>query len=265
MIIINGKVFRNLEEQVAYLSEMIPLFEEDNGQLIIKQGDGTEIARITLDAVSNMNVSTANDITTITITNADSTTQTFTIDMSVYLKKVSTQTQVMQAYIKQTDGSQQMVFVHWDNIRDTIPIRDQTGNIRVASVPTTGTHATSKNYVDSAIAKYIHFIELTFLDGCSEQLKGFVILENKSNTQFTMSTFKDLFTKKISVNGGNSTWNVIPIVASQYFEKTGNDRPVPCWYYYDDQNDIFDNNTYTDGGYSSGLTLQSLTDSVSTL
>lgn len=71
------------------------------------------------------------------------------------LDKVTTTSAVMQAYIKQTDGSQQMVFVHWDNIRDTIPIRDQTGNIRVALVPTISTHATSKQYVDDAIAAAI--------------------------------------------------------------------------------------------------------------
>lgn len=260
MIIINGKVFRNLEEQVAYLSEMIPLFEEDDGELIIKQGDGTEIARITLDAVSNMNVSTANDITTITITNADSTTQTFTIDMSVYLKKVSTQTQVMQAYIKQTDGSQQMVFVHWDNIRDTIPIRDQTGNIRVALVPTTNTHAASKKYVDDAVAGasgYTHIVEATFVDGCDEEFIGRFILKLSSNTLLTASTFKALFTF-----GDEGQFKQIPYVSMQQFDSNNNGL-ITSVYEYHSGNDEFRNSfAYYLGAYSSSLTLQSLTDTI---
>lgn len=273
MIIINGKVFRNLEEQVAYLSEMIPLFETDDGKLIIKQGDGTEIAEITLDAVSNMNVSTANDITTITITNADSTTQTFTIDMTGYLKKVSTQTQVMQAYIKQTDGSQQMVFVHWDNIRDTIPIRDQTGNIRVASVPTTGTHATSKNYVDNAIAgvspspRYKHFISAIMEDGCSDSFHYFLTFESSSDTQLTTNAeFKALFDLVVS---GYTDHKIVNKICSQYLLRNGYSEPalLPCAMVYDSVNDSF--NDYlaynTASLISSSLTLVSITDTVSSL
>lgn len=266
MIIINGKVFRNLEEQVAYLSEMIPLFEEDNGQLIIKQGDGTEIARITLDAVSNMNVTTANDITTITITNADSTTQTFTIDMTGYLKKNTTTTTQDYAYIKKADGTQDILVID-DQLRNlSLVKRNASGGINCAT-PSYPNNAANKQYVDDAIAgvsskRYNHFIELTFMDGCGETLKGFVAIENNSNVSFTSNTFKQLFSKEITV-GNSSVWNVIPYVSSQFFEKTGNDRPVPCMYYYSDTQDIFDNDTYTEGGYSSGLTLSSLSDSVS--
>lgn len=272
MIIINGKVFRNLEEQVAYLSEMIPLFEVVDGQLIIKQGNGAEIAEITLDAVSNMSVSTVNDITTITITNADSTTQTFTIDMSVYLKKVSTQTQVMQAYIKQTDGSQQMVFVHWDNIRDTIPIRDQTGNIRVALVPTTNTHAASKKYVDDAVAgasgspRYKHFLNVQMQDGCSDSLRYFLIFESSSDTQLTIEEFKALFDLVVV---GNADYKMISKICSQYLLKEGYSEPalVPCAMVYDTINDRFvdylaNNSTSL---YSSDLTPVLFIDSVSSL
>ena len=181
MIIINGKVFRNLEEQVAYLSEMIPLFEEDDGELIIKQGDGTEIARINLDAVSDMNVSTASDITTITITKPDETTQTFTIDMTSYLKKITGATAQDLAYVKLADGTQSSVVID-DQLRALALVkRNASGGIN-CSTPLYPNNAANKQYVDDAIGRYTHFIELTFLDGCSEQLKGFVILENKSNT-----------------------------------------------------------------------------------
>lgn len=259
MIIINGKVFRNLEEQVAYLSEVIPLFEVVDGQLIIKQGNGTEIAEITLDAVSNMSVSTVNDITTITITNADSSVSTYTIDMSGYLKKVSTQTQVMQAYIKQTDGSQQMVFVHWDNIRDTIPIRDQTGNIRVALVPTTNTHAASKKYVDDAVKKYIHYITATFTDGCDETYSGIFILQLTApyDTAITnLNDFKQLFNLYGELLDG---YVILGGRMCQQYGKGTNYYHSPCLYYYDSENDCFLNSL---GDYSSNLTLTSLTDEV---
>lgn len=65
------------------------------------------------------------------------------------LNKVSTESQVMQAYVKQPNGNQQMIDVHWNSNADTIPIRDQTGNIRVALTPTNNSHATSKQYTDN--------------------------------------------------------------------------------------------------------------------
>lgn len=65
------------------------------------------------------------------------------------LDKVTTTSAVMQAYVKLDNGTNQMLDVHWNNIRDTIPIRDQTGNIRVSLVPTNATHATSKQFVES--------------------------------------------------------------------------------------------------------------------
>lgn len=65
------------------------------------------------------------------------------------LDKVTTTTTVMQTYVKLDDGTNKMLDVHWNNIRDTIPIRDQTGNIRVALVPTNDIHATSKQFVES--------------------------------------------------------------------------------------------------------------------
>lgn len=267
MIKINGITFRNLEEQVKYLSEMIPLFEMDNGELVIKQGDGTEIARLNLNSVADLDISTSNDITTITKTMPDGTTTTYTIDMSIFLKKQTYSTTVMQAYIKGETGNQTMIDVHWNNVRDTIPIRDQTGNIRVSLIPTTTSHATSKQYVDDAISninvkRYNHFIEMSFVDGCANELKGFVAIETNNSTPFTVSTFKGLFSKEITTNYGQSIWKVIPYVSSQFFEKQGNDRPLPCMYYYYEVYDEFHNNTYTDSGYSSSLTLALLTDTV---
>lgn len=264
MITINGITFRNLEEQVAYLSENFPYFTIEGTEIVIKKEDGTEIARINQAGVSSINVSTSSDITTITQTFNDGTSSSFTIDMTSYLKKNTTITTKEQAYIKNPDGTQGTETIDDQASNSTIVKRTSTGRINSVDPQYDGNVATKK-YVDDAVAKYKHFIELTFVDGCSEELKGFVILENKSNIPYTASTFKDLFTKEITVNGGSSTWNIIPSITSQYFELYGNDRPAPCLYYYDDQTDIFDNNTYPDGGYSSGLTLQSLTDSVSTL
>jgi len=272
MIKINGKVLRNLEEQVAYLSEMIPLFETEDGKLIIKQGDGTEIAEITLSAVADINVSTANDITTITITNADSTIDTYTIDMSVYLKKKTNVTGVLQAYVKQTDGNQGMLDVHWDNIRDTLPIRDQTGNIRVALVPTTNTHATSKKYVDDAVAsvlstpRYKHFLNVQMQDGCDESLRYFLIFESSSDNQLTMEEFKALFDLAVI---GNTDYKMISKICSQYLLKEGYSEPalVPCAMVYDTINDRFmDYSAYNSSSlYSTDLTPVLVIDSVSSL
>lgn len=89
------------------------------------------------------------------------------------LAKVTTQTQVMQAYVKLDNGTNQMLNVHWDNIRDTIPIRDQTGNVRVSLTPTVITHATSKQYVDNLVAgvkMYVHKIECTMLDANDDEV-----------------------------------------------------------------------------------------------
>lgn len=262
MIIINGKVFRNLEEQVAYLSEMIPLFEEEDGQLIIKQGDGTEIARITLDAVSNMNVSTANDITTITITKADSTTQTFTIDMTSYLKKITGATAQDLAYVKLADGTQSSIVID-DQLRALALVkRNANGGINCSS-PSYPNNAATKQYVDDAVAgasatRYNHYINVVFTDGCDETYYGLFIIQNNSDTQFNQTTFKRLFTQGQPIISGRYS---IEIACNQYVRYSGAYPEIftPCMFAYDSGVDYFINNI---NDYSSSLTLASISDTV---
>ena len=144
---------------------------KDYVKSLIEQGNGN------IDDISTINAHLLildNEITQITSDINNLTNNITSINSSITslnndkLDKVSNATEIMQAYIKQPDGSQQMCYVHWNNVRDTIPIRDQTGNIRVAMIPTTDTHATSKKYVDDAISGiipyqpkyYFHDIEL---------------------------------------------------------------------------------------------------------
>ena len=262
MIRINGKVLRNLEEQVAYLSEMIPLFEEDNGELIIKQGDGTEIARINLEAIADMSVSTTSDITTITITKADETTQTFTIDMTSYLKKITGATAQDLAYVKLADGTQSSIVID-DQLRALALVkRNANGGIN-CSAPAYPNNAATKQYVDDAIAgvsstRYNHYITATFTDGCDEMYYGIFILQNDSDTQFTDFTFKRLFTQ-----GKALTTYVycMEIACNQYVKYSGSglEPYTPCMFAYDTGADYYVNNI---NDYSSSLTLVSISDSV---
>lgn len=174
------------------------------------------------------------------------------------LDKVTTITEIMQTYVKQPDGSQQMVYVHWNNIRDTIPIRDQTGNIRVALTPTTNTHATSKEYVDNLVKKYNHFIKAYFTDVNNNGYYGLFILQNNTNTQFNSTTFRRLFTQGQNLD---SITQVIDIVCNQYGKSSSANPDVysPCLFTYDGGQEVYMNNL---GDYSSFLTLVSIDDSV---
>lgn len=174
------------------------------------------------------------------------------------LDKVTTTTEIMQAYVKQPDGSQQMVYVHWNNIRDTIPIRDQTGNIRVALTPTTNSHATSKQYVDNLVKKYNHFIATSFTDANFNVYYGLFIIQNNTDTQFNSTTFRELFTQGQHLD--NNTL-VIDIVCNQY-GKSSNANPdvySPCLFTYDNIQEVYMNSLRN---YDSYLTLIGINDSV---
>lgn len=269
MITINGITFRNLEEQVAYLSENFPYFTIEGSELVIKLEDGTEIARISMTGLSDMSVAYSSDTYTITKTLSDGTSTSYTIDLTPYLKKVSTTTTVMQAYIKQTNGAQQMIDVHWNNNADTIPIRDQTGNIRVALTPTTPSHATSKQYVDNAIAgvsftRYKHSVKATFVDGCDEAFIGIIIFESSSNTPLTTTTFKQLFNFKLDEN---NTIYALNIPCNQGIYQSGYEDAIrPSFLTYDSNVDyFFDQLQYDQGGMSSSFSLSSISDTITTL
>lgn len=107
--------------------------------------------------------------------------------LTTKLDKVTDATQVMQAYVKLDNGTNQMLNVHWDNIRDTIPIRDQTGNIRVATTPTVATHATSKSYVDNAISS-ISVSQLYLLSIYSEDSSSNFMLYTSNKGNFDLNT-----------------------------------------------------------------------------
>lgn len=271
MIIINGKVFRNLEEQVAYLSEMIPLFEEDNGELVIKQGDGTEIARIVLNDIANISINTASDVATLTMTYNDGTTATQTIDMTSYLKKVSTTTSKNQAYIKQADGTQSLINLDDQASNNTIVIRTSSGRINAVDPVYDGNVATKK-YVDDSVAgvspspRYKHIVGAVMEDGCSDLLYYILIFESSSNTAIDEAGFKALFNKVVN---GHTDYKYVDKICSQYLLRSDYTPPafIPSAMVYDFVNDKFmDTLAYNNASlYSSDLTLVSVNDSVSSL
>lgn len=175
------------------------------------------------------------------------------------LDKVTTATSVMQAYVKLDNGTNQMLDVHWDNIRDTIPIRDQTSNIRVALTPTTNTHATSKQYVDNLVKKYNHFITAYFTDGNNNGYYGLFILQNNTDTQFNTTTFKRLFTLGQFLD---SITQVIDLVCNQYGKSNNANVYSSCLFTYDSGQDVYMNNL---NDYSNFLTLVSVQDTIKQL
>lgn len=261
MITINGITFRNLEEQVAYLTENFPCFTIEGDELVITKEDGTEIARIGMSGLSDLSVSYDSDVYTIEKTTTDGTTTSYNIDLTPYLKKVSTTTTVMQAYIKQPNGTQQMIDVHWNNNADTIPIRDQTGNIRVALIPTNSSHATSKQYVDG-LKKYKHSVKAIFVDGCDTQFIGIIVFESSSNTPLTTTTFKQLFTLKLDED---NTIYALNVPCSQGIFAYGYEDAIrPSLLTYDTNVDcFFDQLTYDQGMMSGTFTLSSISDTIS--
>ena len=147
MIRINGITFRNLEEQVAYLSEKIPLFEYDGTEFVIKQGNGTEIARIELNTIIDINITTNSDITRIVVSYATGETKTFIINMTSYLKKMENETQYNIAYVKTPIGEQSTIELTTEPYVSTIPFRDENGNIQ-ANTPINNKDVANKEYVD---------------------------------------------------------------------------------------------------------------------
>ena len=262
MIKINGKVFRNLEEQVAYLSEIIPLFETEDGELIIKQGDGTEIARIVLNDIADISINTASDVATLTMTYNDGTTATQTIDMTSYLKKNTTITIKNQVYTKMTDGTQGFTTLDDQASNSTIVMRTSSGRINSVDPVYDGNVATKK-YVDDAVAgaggtRYNHYITAVFTDGCDETYYGLFILQNDSDTQFTAFTFKRLFTQGQPIISDRYT---IEIACNQYVRYSGASPEIftPCMFAYESSADYYINNI---NDYSSSLTLVSVSDLV---
>lgn len=132
-------------------------YDSTNKKIILTLENGNTIEFSVADLINGLQTEiTSSNKLSADLVDDSSTTNKFVTssdktNWNNKLDKVTTTTEVMQAYIKQVDGTQIMVYVHWNNIRDTIPIRDQTGNVRVATTPTTGTHATSKTYVDGLV------------------------------------------------------------------------------------------------------------------
>lgn len=266
MITINGITFRNLEEQVAYLSENLPYFTIEGSELVIKKEDGTEIARINQAGVASINVSTTSDITTITQTFNDGTSSSFTIDMTSYLKKDTSTTTKEQAYIKNPDGTQSMKTIDDQASNGTLVSRTSTGRINSVDPLYDGNVATKK-YVDDAVAgagatKYKHSVKATFLDGCEAQFIGIFVFESSSNTPLTTTTFKQLFTFKLD---DDNTIYALNIPCSQGMFQYGYEDAIrPSLLTYDSNVDyFFDQLQYDQGVMSSGFTLSSITDTVS--
>ena len=200
MITINGITFRNLEEQVAYLSENLPYFTIEGSELVITKEDGTEIARINLSGVASINVSTSDDITTITQTFNDGTSSSFTIDMTSYLKKVSTTTTLIQAYAKSTSGNQEMVDIDSQASNGTLAVRTSTGRIN-ATDPIYDGNVATKKYVDDSVAgvnakRYMHYVKAHFLDSCSIDVYAIIGVETNSSSALLPTALKDYFANK---------------------------------------------------------------------
>lgn len=70
------------------------------------------------------------------------------VDLSGYLQKVETATTYPQIYAKATDGSQTMVNAANSVLAYSAVLRDANGQLTVPDTPTANGHATSKKYVD---------------------------------------------------------------------------------------------------------------------
>lgn len=119
----------------------------------------------------------------------------------LYVKKVTSATNVMQAYVKLDNGTNQMLDVHWNNIRDTIAIRDQTGNIRVAATPTVDTHATSKKYInDNYQPKLVSGTNIKTINNQSILGSGNIDIQGGGGTTYTAGDNIDITNNVISLD-----------------------------------------------------------------
>ena len=222
-------------------------FDDTTKKIILTLTNGTVIDFSVADLVSGLQseISSSNKLSADFIDDTSSTNKlTNATEKTAWnnkLDKVTTTTEVMQAYVKQVDGTQIMVYVHWNNIRDTIPIRDQTGNIRVSLVPTTSTHATSKQYVDSLIPHlYEHIYKLSGSSTTisSDYFLAYIKILSPNDTEKSLSDIVTSYhitpvsvydvTNNVAINGVGLTITGAPYpsgynVAVRYLQSNGSE------------------------------------------
>lgn len=161
---INGKIYRNLEGQVGYLTEKYDDLQDQindvKGKLthyIIVEELPTEdidTSAVYLVGPKGTEPDTYYEEWVYVETSSGTWSweklgDTASVDLSGYLEKVTTATTYQQVYGKYTDGGQLMMNAAVGQVGNALVQRNASGQIYVPATPTEYDHAASKQYADN--------------------------------------------------------------------------------------------------------------------
>ena len=161
---INGKVYRNLEGQVGYLTDKYDDLQNQINDVRAHLTHYVEVDTLpTGDDIDPSAVYLLGPMGTapdqyyeewVYVQKADESWvweklgDTDSVDLSGYLQKVETSTEYQQVYAKNEDGTQAMVDLRVGLGFNSAVKRDADAQINIPQNPTSDNHATSKKYVD---------------------------------------------------------------------------------------------------------------------
>lgn len=161
---INGKIYRNLEGQVAYLTDQCGNLQNQIDALEAKTVHYILVEELPTEDIDTYAIYLVGPKGTepdtyyeewVYVQKADESWtweklgDTASVDLSGYLQKVTGTTSYIQAYCKLQNGSQGMASMSpLVTGAGYIIMRDTDGQINVPQTPSSSEHATSKKYVD---------------------------------------------------------------------------------------------------------------------
>lgn len=159
----DGKTYRNLEGQVAYLTEVAEALDERITEVAANIPSKMIVEELPEEGDPNITYyvgpkgTAPNYYYEVWVWVQEEPDGPFVwreledtdqVDLSGYLPKVETTTTRAQAYVKTTSGGQAMVDIAPTTTPLSIVTRDANAQINVPNTPTDNAHATSKKYVD---------------------------------------------------------------------------------------------------------------------
>lgn len=160
---INGKIYRNLEGQVGYLTDKYGDLQDQIDDIRAHLTHYVIVETLPTEDIDTSAVylvgpkGTAPDTyyeewvyveTSSSTWSWEKLGDTASVDLSGYLEKVTTVTTERQVYAKAADGTQTMIDTAQSVVGGAIPIRSSAGHILVPTTPNNDSYATSKKYVD---------------------------------------------------------------------------------------------------------------------
>ena len=161
---INGKVYRNLESQVGYLTDVCGDLQNQINDVRSHLTHYVIVDTLPTEDIDTSAVYLVGPLGTapdtyyeewVYVQLADESWtweklgDTDSIDLSGYLQKVETATTYPQIYAKATDGSQTMVNAANSVLAYSAVLRDANGQLTVPETPTADEHATSRKWVNN--------------------------------------------------------------------------------------------------------------------